>query len=311
MKLRTIIKFIFYPLVVLRRRYIQIRNARWAEENPKALANYLYKNAMGHDIRWDAPEDLNEKINWLKFNSDTSKWTICADKYLVREYVENRGLGHILPKLYGVWERSSDIDFSKLPNKFVLKSNHACATVLLVEDKSKLNIPQTCQKMDEWLKIRWGKSTVEPHYLGITPLLIAEEYLQSADMCRLVDYKLFMINGKLELVLVCSDREIGVGCKISIYDKNWKFCPEKLAGNHSSDSVSPIVKPKTFEEMIRSAELLSSEFPQVRVDFYEIDGKLFFGELTFTSLGGYMNYIVEEELLRLGKLLKLPNPIEK
>lgn len=304
--IRKIIKVLFYPLVLLRREYLSKRTARWAEEDPKVLANYLYKKSMGHDIQWDNPQDYNEKINWLKFYSDTTEWTKCADKYLVRSYVEGKGLGHILPKIYGVWSDANDIDFSGLPEKFVLKTNHGCATVLLVKEKLKLNIDEVRIQFNRWLKLQYGKLTAEPHYLSINPRIIAEEYLEPSGGGELVDYKLFMINGKFELALVCSDRKIGVGCKLSMYDKEWNLRPEKLAGAHLADNVTAIPRPETFDEMIRCAEILSSDFPQVRVDFYEVNNRLYFGELTFTSQGGYMNYIAKDELLRLGNKLILP-----
>ena len=123
---------------------------------------------------------------------------------------------------------------------------------------------------------------------------------------ELIDYKLFLINGNFELAVVGSDRKIGVGCKLSIYDKQWNLRPEKLAGGHLADNVAAIPRPETFDEMIRCAEILSSDFPQVRVDFYEVNNRLYFGELTFTSQGGYMNYIAKDELLRLGNKLILP-----
>lgn len=305
-KLKKIIKVLFYPAVLLRRKYIRNRNRKWAVNNPKKLANYYYKNVMGHNINWDNPKDLNEKINWLKFYSDTSKWTELADKYKVRIYVESKGLKDILIPLYGVWEKPEDIDFASLPNSFVLKTNHACGTVMLVEDKDKLNISEAMNTLHSWLRIRLGIDTVEPHYLGIKPLIIAEELLKPIGGGKITDYKLFMANGDVELILVCSDREIGIGCKLSLYDTEWNFIPEKLAGYHKMDHVARLPKPLSFERMKEAARILAKDFPQVRVDFYDIGGKLYFGELTFTSQGGYMNYISPEELLRIGKKVTLP-----
>lgn len=303
---KKITKVLFYPAVLLRRKYIKSRNKWWAINDPKRLANYYYKNIMGHNINWDNPMDLNEKINWLKFYSDTSKWTELADKYKVRAYVEHKGLKDILIPLYGVWERPEDIDFDSLPNSFVLKTNHACGMVLLVEDKRILNIPETIDTLRSWLGKRMGLDTVEPHYLGIKPLIIAEKLLKPLGEGKIVDYKFFMANGDVELILVCSDRKIGVGCKLSLYDSEWNFIPEKLAGYHKADHVECLPRPLSFERMKNVAKTLAKEFPQVRVDLYDIDGKLYFGELTFTSQGGYMNYIAPNELLRIGEKVILP-----
>lgn len=108
---------------------------------PKTLAGFYYRKACHKKLNWKNPQDLNEVINWLKFNGDTSMWPLFADKYRVREYVEKKGLGHTLVKLYGVWENAKDIDFNALPNAFVLKTNHGCATNILVKDKSALTPP--------------------------------------------------------------------------------------------------------------------------------------------------------------------------
>ena len=193
-KLKKIIKILFYPAVLLRRKYIRNRNRKWAVNDPKKLANYYYKSMSGHDINWENPQDISEKINWMKFYSDTSRWTELADKYKVRAYVESKGLKDILVKLYGVWERPEDIDFTSLPDSFVLKTNHACGTVLLVEDKNKLNFQETLETLRSWMKMRIGIETVEPHYLSIKPMIIAEEYLNKGS--QLIDYKLFTFRGK-------------------------------------------------------------------------------------------------------------------
>lgn len=302
--LKRILKFVFYPIVLLRRDFIRRRNKIWSIRAPKKLANYYYKSVMGRNIDWNNPRDLNEKINWLKFYSDTSQWTNLADKYKVRAYVESKGLGDILVPLYGVWKNPEDIDFESLPESFVLKTNHACGTVVLVEDKTKLDISAIVNKLRSWMEIKIGVDTVEPHYLPITPLIMAEKMLARAN--EIVDYKLFTINGNVELVLVCSDRTIGVGCKLSLYDADWNFIPEKLSGVHSKDNVERLPKPQSFERMKECARILAKDFPQVRVDFYDINGKLYFGELTFTSQGGYMSYITPKELLRLGEKIVLP-----
>lgn len=187
--LKKMLKAMFYPLVLVRREYIKHRNVRWAEHHPMLLANYYYKNVMGHDINWSNPIDLNEKINWLKFKTDTSIWTTLADKYLVRNYIEEKGLGHLLPKLYGVWNNADDIDFEKLPNQFVLKTNHGCGTVILVKDKSTIDYASVRKQMNHWLTIRFGLETVEPHYLAIKPLITAEELLvPNGVICLIISY---------------------------------------------------------------------------------------------------------------------------
>ena len=269
---------------------------------PKRFANIFYRGAMGKNIDWKNPMDLNEKINWMKFNYDTSIWSRLADKYLVREYVEERGLSNILVKLYGVWSNANDIDFDKLPNQFVLKTNHGCGTIIVVEDKSKLDISSVRKTLNKWLKVRFGRNTVEPHYLKIQPLIIAEELLinDNEASSSLVDYKVFCLNGSPYSILVCANRGNGHVDK-GFYDVAWNFMPQMS----DCQNIDNMPRPQKLQEMIDSSVILSKGHPQVRVDFYEVQGCLYFGEMTFTSLGGYMNYITPSKLIEMGNLVKL------
>lgn len=304
--IRKILKVVLYPIVWLRRKYLIHKLHTLGERDPKKLAEHLYRAAMKKDLDWNNPQDLSEKINWMKFNTDTTLWTECADKFKVREYVNNKGLDNILVKLYGVWDNVDDIDFDKLPDSFVLKTNHACGTVLLVEDKTKLDIKATRKKLSDWLNIKMGIDTAEPHYLEIKPLIIAEEYLKLKSGESIVDYKLYTVKGETELVMVCSERKIGVGSKISLYDQYWNFCPERLGECHANDNVAKIPQPKSFEKMKEYARILCKDFPFVRMDFYDIDGKVYFGEMTFTPKGGYCSTLTNEEQLRIGNKIQLP-----
>lgn len=305
MNARKAIKGIFYPIIFLRRQFIEKVYSYYKKHNLRKLAGLIYYQNIGKILNWKNPQNLNEKINWLKFYSDTSKWTELADKYRVRDYVRQKGLEEILVKLYGVWENAGQINFDILPRSFVLKTNHGCGTVIVVKNKADLNLEQTRKTLNEWLHLEFGRDTAEPHYLGIKPLIIAEELLQPENGC-LVDYKFFMTGGKLSTILLVSDRVIGESYKLSTYDENWQYVPQRLNGVHSKDNVKPLPKPQTFEQMKQISEILSKDFPQVRVDLYEVNGKVYFGELTFTSQGGYMSYFSKEELLRMGRNVTLP-----
>lgn len=305
--IKKILKIVLYPIMIVRRKYMKHKLHILGERDPKKLAEYYYRTEMKKNLDWENPQNLSEKINWMKFNTDTSLWTEYADKFKVREYVESKGLKNILVKLYGVWDNAEDIDFDKLPKSFVLKTNHACGTVLLVEDKTKLNIKTTRKKLSDWLNLKMGKETAEPHYLGIKPLIIAEEYLKVKSGEPIVDYKLYTVKGETELIMVCSERKIGIGSKISLYDKNWNFCPERLGQCHANDNVQKIPQPKSFEKMKEYAKILCEDFPFVRMDFYDIDGKIYFGEMTFTPKGGYCSTLTDEEQLRIGRKIALPN----
>lgn len=278
--------------------------------SPKWLAKIRFKRVFGKSLNLHNPQDLNEKIQWLKLYSDTSRWPDLADKYKVRTYVQECGCGELLNELYGKWDHADEIDFDKLPDSFVLKTNHGCGTVLLVEDKSKLDINKTRKLLNRWLKTKYGVETAENHYLKIQPCIIAEKILKHTDgiSSSLIDYKFFCLNGEPYVCLVCYDRVNTHPC-LGLYDiKEWKSLdyniPEKKRGKKH------IPRPTSLDQMIRTARLLSKGFPAVRVDLYEIDEKPVFGELTFTSYGGFMDYFTPEYLLELGNQCTLPAKAE-
>ena len=280
--------------------------------NPRKLADYLYKDATGKKdgINWDRPRDLNEKINWLKFNSDTTIWTVLADKYRVREFVKAKGFEKNLVKLLGVWTSADDIDFNQLPDSFVLKTNNGAGTVMVIEDKSSVNESEVRRQLNRWLKKKFGLLQVEPHYLRIPPMIIAEEMLveKASFSSTLVDYKIWCFDGKVFGTFVCYNRH-RFAKKVEWYDRDWNYHPEWLSDNYrkliKNDKPS-VPKPKSYDDMIRMAEALSEGFPQVRVDLYNLDGQIYFGEMTFTASGGHMNSSSDEVLLEMGKLIKIP-----
>ncbi len=274
---------------------------------PEKYVGKAFRSFMGYSMNWKDPIDISEKINWMKVHYDQRIWARLADKYLVREYVKERIGEQYLTKLYGVWDRAEDIDFDALPNRFVLKTNQGCATVLIVEDKSKINIERTRKKLNEWVKMEYGRETVEPHYLLIKPKIIAEEYLENdaTFSSSLVDYKVTTLNGKAYNIIVTSDRKIGTDVRVSVYDIAWNLLPDQPAGKHTGEAVK-IPRPKCLNEMLLCAEKLALGHPQVRVDMYIINDKIKFGEMTFTSQGGYFNFLTRDYSIELGKKLILP-----
>ena len=272
----------------------------------KGLISEEFRGLMGYEINWDNPQDINEKINWMKLYGDTSEWPRLADKYLVREYVKERIGEQYLTKLYGVWKNAKEIDFDKLPENFVLKTNHGAGTVLPVCNKSTLDIPQTIDRLNKWLKIKYGYRTIEPHYLKIKPLIIAEEFLQNDTTysSSLVDYKIYCFDGEPYSILVCADRKIGEHAHFSYYDIDWTPRPDvlntKLVGPHVN-----YPKPACLDELLNCAKRLSNGHPQARVDFYIVNGHPIFGEMTMSSNGGYDNDITHEYSNYLGSKFNL------
>lgn len=259
------------------------------------------------------PHDLNEKILYLKLFSDTTLWTRLADKVLVRDYVKECGLESILPKLYATWNHADDINFNTLPDAFMLKSNNGDGkgTNIPVYDKRQLSpvdIASLKNKAAGWLKLKnIGALSAEPHYNAIRPLVFAEELLPiPKGENSIVDYKLWCFKGEPYLFLVISNRKSGGEAELSCYDLEWNSCSDMLSsGKHYRIRESELPKPENLELMVEYARILAKPFPQVRVDLYDIDGKIYFGELTFTSLGGMMNYFTPKALLDMGNQVNL------
>jgi hypothetical protein len=271
--------------------------------NPRISPNIIFRHVFKRNINWSNPRNLQEKTLWLLFNKDTSLWTFCADKYKVREYVTTCGCEDSLVKLYGMWTNINQINFESLPERFILKSNNGCGTNLVVKNKDELNYDKTIKILNSWLKKPYGYNGSQLHYLKIEPCIIAEELLEQSDInsVALVDYKVWCFNGKAECIIVIFNRTKDKYSQI-VYNLKWENISSKVYKNESCYSKSDIPKPKSFLKMIEYAERLSKKFPQVRVDFYDIKGKLYFGEMTFTA--GYGD-LSEEYYEYLGDKIKI------
>lgn len=277
--------------------------------NPKLLASVEFFYSFHRFLNWKNPKDLNEKINWLKFNSDTSLWTLCADKYRVRQYIVDKGLSEILVDIYGVWDNAESISWDGLPDKFVMKVNNGSGDVLICKDKSKLDIPYYESVFDKLMHKDFGDYNGEPHYANIKPCIIAEELLdctkQSIETDTLIDYKIWCFNGKPFCVWACHNRHKD-SVEVGTYDLNWNYMPKaSVFTEHYKESSKILPRPKSLDKMIEYAAILSDGFPQVRVDMYEVDGNPYFGEMTFTSAGGFMDFYTKDFLKEMGDLVDL------
>ena len=266
----------------------------------------IYFLRTGKWLNLDNPEDLNEKMFWLSRYWRNPLISLCSDKYSVRQYITDKGCGDILNEQYGVYESANQIDFEKLPPKFVLKCNHGSRMNIIVEDKEKLNIPDTVRTLDKWLDFQYGRGT-EWQYKSIKPRILAEKYLESNDG-KMVEYQIFCFNGKPMFFLVRNDLRKSSVDKLSLefavsYTIDWqRVYMRKGEERFELD----IPKPHNYDKMIEYAIILSKDFPQVRVDYYEVDERLVFGELTFSSHGGIQSNYKDEYIKSLGKELRLP-----
>lgn len=262
----------------------------------------------GYPIDWDNPRDINEKIQWLMCFSDTSQWSVCADKYKVREYVASKGLADILVPLYGMWTNVDDIDFDLLPDKFVIKCNHDSGSCLII-DKSKGFDPDAVRSaLAAHLKVKYGYAHGEMYYNRIVPCVMAEQKLEQVSGIgnSMIDYKIWCFDGKPYSIWACYDRTSD-GTYVNIYDLDWNVHPEvSVFTDHYRDGEGKVPRPECLDRMLSAASRLSEGFPEVRVDFYEADGRLYFGEMTFASLCGKMDFYTQDYLEELGRQCVLP-----
>ncbi len=275
--------------------------------NPKLEINRYFKKIFGHKADLKNPKSLIEKIYWMQLHSDTSQWTLFADKYRVREYIKAKGYEHNLPKLYGVWKDPSDIDITLLPSSFVLKANNGCASVILIRDKTSCQWEKLKSEMKNWFRYPFGYSGYEPHYLRIEPCIIVEEMLeQDKEWTELspnsmVDFKFWCFNGHVESCLITYGRCKG-SLSIDLYDREWNRIHHNLK-NFGVEKVNDdiiVPRPKCLTKMVEMASVLSKGQPEMRVDMYIVNGKPIVGELTMSS--GY-GYFTEDYYNYLGNLV--------
>lgn len=285
-----------WPLIKI----CEVIGGRW----PVAMVKARYLARFHKLPNLKNPKNLNEKILWQKLYGDISRWIELADKYRVRSYVESLGLGDTLVKLYGVWYDENDVDFDKLPENLIFKANNGeGGTNKIVKGLSRADKTELRRLFHWWLtRKNIGNLAAEPHYKEMNPCVIAEELLPFPENgISVVDYKIWCINGKPRYIFVCSDRDSqGCGLAVMIYDTDWKPCPQYVIFNEDYRRGEILPRPKKLEKMLEIAAKLSKEFPILRVDLYNINGRIYFGELTFTSLGGMMSYFTPDFLDMMG-----------
>ncbi len=279
--------------------------------NPRRAVEIQFKQTFGYYPDLDNPKTFNEKLCWLKLYEyrDNPLVEQCSDKYRVYEYIESLGYGKLLKKLYGVYERAEDIDFDALPDRFALKFNKASGFNLICDDKSKLDRAAAVQTMKKWFHVKTGEQFCEMQYEKSKPLIICEEYIGRDDGSLPVDYKFNCFNGEPKVTRICygknaaDDHYAELVYKVVIVDDDYNKL-DYSSGYMSGDEVPP--KPDCYGEMIEIARKLSKPFPFVRVDMFYVGGKIYFGELSFTSCGGYTQWFNDKAQRILGDYLTLP-----
>lgn len=306
-KTKNMLRKFLYPYLCYREKRIQ-QKRKELRDTPKALAAYLYKQHFFRKLDWNNPTELNEKIRWIQFNTDITIWTRLADKYIARFYVEEKGYSNILVKLYGVWNKADDIDFKTLPNSFVLKTNHGCGEVIIISDKRKIDLEEVRDKIDKYLAEPFGYKYAETQYLSIPRKIIAEELLDNTSefSASTVDYKFYCLNGEPYVCGVFYNRDLKTHTTWSaFYDMKWIRHPEwrkSSIGGGQND----VPQPRSFNKMKQICRDLCKGMPFCRLDFYESNGKPYFGEFTFTPANCSGGSMAKELCVELGKKLILP-----
>lgn len=266
--------------------------------SPKLGTSLNYKYSTGQWLDWNNPQDINAKINILKVTEyyNNPVVTKCIDKYLIREYLKEKGLEELCPKLYGVYEKADEIDWNGLPNQFAVKCNHACGTNIIVDDKSKLDFEAAKKQLDKWMKMDYWREG-EIQYKYIKKKIIIEEYLGAGE--ELKTYKFFCFNGEPKVLYISLDEDRFIDYYDMDFNKLQYSLPEH---EHYPKTIS---KPENFDKMIEISKKLSNDFPFVRVDLYDSNGKIYISELTFVPTGGFMKIDPPNTLVEWGNWLKL------
>jgi hypothetical protein len=259
---------------------------------------------IGKRLDLKNPKTFNEKLQWLKLNDRKPDYTMLVDKYAVRKHIENTIGSEYLMPLLGVWESFDDIDFKKLPNQFVLKCTHDSGSVYICKDKKNIDLNMLKMKYNNFMKRNLFWHAREWSYKNVKPRIMCEKYLVDDSGLELKDYKFMCFNGEVKCSFVCLNRNSENGLNVDIYDMNWKLMPFERRDHPNSGNI--ILKPKNFDKMVKFAEILSKDMPFVRVDFYETNKQLYFGELTFFPGAGFEEFTPESFDALLGSWIKLP-----
>ncbi|MDD4369907.1 MAG: ATP-grasp fold amidoligase family protein [Anaerostipes sp.] len=251
----------------------------------KQYLELMYRGSTGKKLNLKDPKSYNEKIQWLKLNDRKSYYTKLVDKYEVKKWVKEKiGKEYVIPT-YGVWDSFDDIDFSKLPNQFVLKCTHDSGGLVIVKDKTQLEYEKARTKIEKCLNYNFYKYGREWPYKNVKPRIIAEQYMEDIVTGELRDYKYFAFNGECKAMFIATERQsLNSETRFDFFDMEGKYLP--IVNIHPNADTPPQL-PVNFELMKELACKLSMGLSQIRVDFYEVNGKVYFGELTFAHGTGF------------------------
>lgn len=267
----------------------------------KIYLKIRYKKIFKRNLDFKNPKTFNEKLNWLKIY-DKNDYTNMVDKYEVKKIIADKiGEQYIIPN-YGVWNKFDDIEFEKLPKSFVLKCTHDSGGIVIVKDKEKMNYDEAKKKINKCLKKNYYYESREKTYKNVKPRIIAEKYMEDKKTKELRDYKFFCFDGKVEFMYVASNRQGEGKTYFNLFTKDFK---EIDVINGHPRAPYKIDKPEKYDKMIELSEKIAKGMKHVRIDWYEVDGAVYFGEMTFYHNGGFIPFIPDKYDYEFGKYLNL------
>lgn len=281
--------------------YTLIKLSRFFSD--KTFLKLLFPLRTGYKLNLENPRTFNEKLQWLKLYDRKPEYTKMVDKYEAKKYVASIiGEEHIIPTL-AVYDRAEDIDFDALPNQFVLKCTHDSGGIIICKDKSKLDREAAIKKLSHGLKKNYFYQNREWAYKNVKPRIIAEQYMTNSGK-ELEDYKVHNFNGTPKVILHCRNRYKETGLTEDFYNRDWEHLDVKRPDHENASKSAE--RPKELDEMLRLSEQLAKDITFVRSDFYTIDHKVYFGELTFFPASGMKAFIPEKWDEIFGEWLKIP-----
>lgn len=273
--------------------------------NDEEFLRKIFQKYQGYPLDLDNPKTFNEKMQWMKLHDRQPEYITMVDKHEAKHYLADRiDSKYIIPTL-GVWNSFDDIDFDALPNQFVLKCTHDSGGIVICKDKSTFNKEEARNIINKSLKRDFYLIAREWPYKDVPRRIIAEEYIDELGSDDLLDYKIYCFHGEPKITVVCSERFSETGTRMDYYDENWEFM--NISVPHYEPSNKDFKKPPHYEEMIALSKQLSKEFPFLRVDFYDVNNRLYIGELTLYPGAGFIKIEPIEYDYKMGEWLHLEN----
>lgn len=292
--------YILHPIKIINR----LAGKNIIKMSDRAYLKLLYRERMGKKFNLDNPQTFNEKLNWLKLNDRKDIYTTMVDKYEAKKYVADLiGEEYIIPTI-GKWNHFDEIDFDKLPEQFVLKCTHDSGGLSICKSKGSFNKEEAKNKINKSLKKNYYYASREWPYKNVKPRIIAEPYLENQKGKGLIDYKFFCFNGTPKFLYISEGLENHETASISFLDMEFKKARFKRKDYKEYEEIPK--EPVNFEKMKELSKILSKGIAFLRVDFYEIEGRIYFSELTFYPCSGFIPFEPEEYDKIIGDMLILP-----